>query len=141
MAGEILRNSNDINELDNIVAEVIRVLNGDIASHQRTQPALALEAIFMRDDLRDLTEESPAEGELTAHQFWVQETDPGLVLEQIPAAKQRRALEGFKAAYPDTQDQSLLNLLNTVSFKLCREFTSLLIKTGKSRRSRKRSPL
>ncbi len=131
VAGEILRNSNDINELDNIVAEVIRVLNGDIASHQRTQPALALEAIFMRDDLRDLTEESPAEGELTAHQFWVQETDPGLVLEQIPAAKQRRALEGFKAAYPDTWDQSLLNLLNTVSFKLCREFTSLLIQNGK----------
>ena len=34
-------------------AKSFPALNADIASHQRTQPAVALEAIFARDELRD----------------------------------------------------------------------------------------
>jgi hypothetical protein len=33
--------------------EIIAALNADIVSHQRTQPAVALEAIFARDELRE----------------------------------------------------------------------------------------
>ena len=35
--------------------EIITALNAEIATHQRTQPAVALEAIFVRDDIRDAT--------------------------------------------------------------------------------------
>ena len=39
--------------------EVIAALNAEIASYQRTQPAVALEAIFARDDMREAMAELP----------------------------------------------------------------------------------
>ena len=53
------------------------------------------------------------------------------MLEQIPAAKHRRALESFKAANPERWHEILRGSLNIVSAKLCREFASLLIQEGK----------
>jgi len=52
-------------------------------------------------------------------------------MEQLPAAKHRRALESFKAANPDHWAEVLRNTLNSVSAKLCREFAGLLIHEGK----------
>src|SRR6202007_1122459 len=53
------------------------------------------------------------------------------LMEQLPAAKHRRALESFKAANPEHWTDALRNTLNTVSAKLCREFAGLLIHEGK----------
>ena len=52
-------------------------------------------------------------------------------MEQIPAAKHRRALESFKAANPERWHEVLRGSFNNVSAKLCREFASLLIQEGK----------
>ena len=81
--------------------EIIAALNTDIATHQRTQPAVALEAIFIRDELRQAAGLPPAEGEVTAAQIWLQDGIKfGPLLEPIPAAKHHRALESFKEANP-----------------------------------------
>src|SRR5262249_21768839 len=100
-------------------------------SYQRTQPAVALEAIFLRDDVREMGGTAAGEGELQAAAIWSQELKLGPLIEQLPASKHRRALESFKAANPEHWTEALRNNLNTVSSKLCREFASLLIHEGK----------
>ncbi len=112
--------------------EVIAALNPDIASHQRTQPAVALEAIFARDELREAAGLPPAAGEITAAQVWAQDGIKfGPLLETIPAAKHHRALESFKAANPDKWTDVLRGALNFVSAKLAKEIASILVSNGK----------
>ncbi|HMP83267.1 MAG TPA: GreA/GreB family elongation factor [Verrucomicrobiota bacterium] len=132
VALEVLKNASDLANKQGIATEVITALNGDIASYQRTQPAVALEAIFARDELREMAGLTAAEGEVTAAQVWAQDGAKfGTVMETIPAAKHRRALESYKLANPVTWQDTLLTALNTVSAKLCKELTALLTQEGK----------
>ncbi len=131
VATELLKNAHDLADKQAAAAEVILALNAEIPSYQRTQPAVALEAIFVRDDARDLAGLAPVPGELDPPAIWSQELKLGPLMEQLPAAKHRRALESFKAANPEQWVPALLNTLNSVSARLCREFASLLIHEGK----------
>ncbi len=114
-----------------VVTEVITGLNTDINSHQRTQPALALEAIFLRDELRHLNGTTSEEGELAPPAIWSQVNKPWTILEQVAAAKHRRALQSFKDANPENWSEILLGGINNVSTKLAGEIASLLIHEGK----------
>jgi transcription elongation GreA/GreB family factor len=132
VVGEILKSAPDLTDKVAAANDIIAALNPDIASYQRTQPAVALEAIFARDDSRAMAGVPPIEGEITAAQIWAQENAKfGLMLEQIPAAKHRRSLESLKAANPEHWIEFLRGSLNSVSAKLCREFAGLLIQEGK----------
>ncbi|HEX4645151.1 MAG TPA: hypothetical protein VH598_06035, partial [Verrucomicrobiae bacterium] len=131
VAGELLKNIADLTDAKAAVSEVVTALNTEIATHQRTQPAVALEAIFVRDDLRAATELPAAEGELTVKSIWSQDIRLGPLLEQMPAIKHRRTLESFKDANPERWAEILRANLNVVSAKLCRECAQLLIQEGK----------
>ncbi|HTL16294.1 MAG TPA: GreA/GreB family elongation factor [Patescibacteria group bacterium] len=131
VAGEFLKNAADLSDKAAAGTEVIAALNAEIPSYQRTQPAVALEAIFARDDLRQMGGLQATPGELEATAIWSQDLKLGPLMEQLPAAKHRRALESFKAANPEQWAEVLRNTLNTVSAKLCREFAGLLIHEGK----------
>jgi transcription elongation GreA/GreB family factor len=131
VAGEFLKNAMDLSDKQAAANEVITALNSEIPSYQRTQPAVALEAIFARDDLRQMAGLSAVAGECNASAIWSQDLKLGPLMEQLPAAKHRRALESFKAANPEHWSDVLRNTLNTVSAKLCREFAGLLIHEGK----------
>ncbi len=131
VVGELSKNAPDLTDKQAAAAEIITALNADIVSHQRTQPGVALEAIFARDELREIAGLPPAPDEITAAQIWAQDIKFGPVLEQIPAAKHHHALESFKAANPEHWHEVLRSSLNSVSAKLCREFASLLIQEGK----------
>jgi transcription elongation GreA/GreB family factor len=131
VAAELLKNAHDLVDKQAAAAEVILALNAEIPSYQRTQPAVALEAIFVRDDARDVAGLAPVPGELAAAAIWSQDLKLGSLMEQLPAAKHRRALESFKGANPDRWVEPLRNTLNSVSARLCREFASLLIHEGK----------
>jgi transcription elongation GreA/GreB family factor len=132
VAGEVSKNVSDLTDKAAAANEIIAALNTEIVSHQRTQPAVALEAVFARDDLRAVAGLSPIEGEITTAQIWAQDgVKFGPVLELIPAAKHHRTLESFRAANPDRWIENLRGSLNAVSAKLCREFASLLIQEGK----------
>jgi hypothetical protein len=50
VVGEFLKSAADLADKQAAAGEIIPALNADIASHQRTQPAVALEAIFARDE-------------------------------------------------------------------------------------------
>ena len=131
VAAEVLKNAHDLKDKAAAGTEIIAQLNTEIPSYQRTQPAVALEAIFVRDDIREMASLAPGEGELNAPAIWAQDAKLGPLLEQLPASKHRRALETFKAANPEGWHGALQASLNTVSAKLCRELAGLLIQEGK----------
>src|SRR5947207_11646879 len=64
VAGELLKNAHDLADKEGAAKEVIAALNSEISSYQRTQPAVALEAIFARDDIRQMAGLPPDEGEM-----------------------------------------------------------------------------
>jgi transcription elongation GreA/GreB family factor len=132
VVSEILKGVADLKDKTATVNEVIAALNPDITSHQRTQPAVALEAIFARDELREAVGLPPAAGEVTVAQIWAQDGIRfGPLIETIPAAKHHRALESFKAANPDRWVEVFRSALNFVSAKLAKEIVSVLIHDGK----------
>src|SRR5262249_53942075 len=131
VAAELLKNAPDLADKQTAANEVISSLNTEIPSYQRTQPAVALEGIFARDDIRTVSGLEPAAGELDATAIWSQDLKLGPLMEQLPASKHRRALESFKGANPEQWPEALRNSLNSVSAKLCREFAGLLIHESK----------
>ncbi len=131
VAGEVLKNAHDLSDKQAAASEIISALNAEIPSYQRTQPAVALESIFVRDDIREMAAVPPTEGQLEAPVIWLQDLKLGPLMEGLPAIKHRRALESFKAANPEHWPEALLNSLNAISAKLCREFAGLLIQEGK----------
>ncbi len=132
VVSEVLKSASDLTDKPAIAGEIISVLNTDIASHQRTQPAVALEAVFGRDELCAVGGLQAAADEITDTQIWAQDNVKfGPVLEAMPAAKHHRALESYKKANPERWHEILLGSLNIVSAKLCREFASLLTQEGK----------
>ena len=132
VVGEMIRGVTDLKDRAGCANEVIAALNPDIAAYQRTQPAVALEAIFSRDELREVTKAAPAVDEISAAAIWTQD---GIkfapLLEAIPAAKQHRALESFKLANPEKWAEILRTVLNFVSAKLAKEIAAILISNGK----------
>lgn len=132
VAGEIAKSAADLTNKEAAATEVVAALNADIPSHLRTQTAVALEAVFAREDLVAAAGTPPTPGEVTAGQIWNQEgVKFGALVEAVPAAKHRRTLESFKAAQPERWSEVLRGALNSVSAKLCKEFAALLAHSGK----------
>jgi transcription elongation factor GreA len=128
---EVVKAASDLTDKLAVAKEIITALNADITSYLRTQPAVALEAVFARDELAEAAGLQVATVEITAAQIWGQDIKFGPMLELIPTAKHHRALASFKTANPDRWQEILRSSLNFVSAKLCREFASLLIAEGK----------
>lgn len=132
VAQEFTRSDVDLANQGAAAKEIIALLNADIPSHMRTQAAVALEAIFARDDLAALAKLPPTPGEITEAQVWNQDgVRFAALMEAVPAAKHRRMLESFKTAQPERWSEMLRSALNTVPAKLCKEFAAMLASAGK----------
>jgi transcription elongation GreA/GreB family factor len=130
-AGEALKNFNDLENKTALATEIIAGLNADIATHQRTQPSVTLEGIFIRDEIREAAGLPVTEGEIGANSIWSQDVRVGGILDQMPAVKHKRALLSFKESNPALWHEALLAALNTVPAKLAGEMAVLLIEEGK----------
>ncbi|NBV23505.1 MAG: hypothetical protein EBS05_16500 [Proteobacteria bacterium] len=130
-AAELLKNVADLDNAPTVVAEAVVTLNSEINSHQRTQPALALEAVFLRDELKKAIGLAAAEGELTETVFWNQGSKLGPILESMPSAKHRRTLDSFKDATPTLWHEAVIGSINIVPAKLAGECAAMLMENGK----------
>jgi transcription elongation factor GreA len=130
-ATEVLKNLPDIENKATLANDIIAGLNADIVTHQRTQPSVTLEGIFIRDEIRQAAGLPAGEGEVAANTIWSQDIRVGPILEQMPAIKHRRALQSFKESNPALWHEALLVTLNTVPAKLAGEIALLLIQEGK----------
>src|SRR3954468_15508875 len=77
VASELLKNGHDLANKEAAATEVLAAINSEIPSYQRTQPAVALEAVFVRDDIRQMATPPAAEGEPEASAIWSQELKLG----------------------------------------------------------------
>jgi transcription elongation GreA/GreB family factor len=131
VATEILKNAHDLSDKQGAAKEVIATLNGEIATYQRTQTSVALEGIFIRDDIRQAADMPAGDNEVTSKVIWGPEAKLGAIMEGLPAVKHRRAVESFKEANPERWADALRITLNSVNAKLCKEFAALLVEGGK----------
>jgi transcription elongation GreA/GreB family factor len=131
VATEILKNANDLTDKQGAAKEIIATLNGEIATYQRTQTAVALEGIFIRDDIRQMAGTPASDNEVMSKAIWGPEAKLGPIMEGLPAVKHRRAVESFKEANPERWSDVLRITLNSVNAKLCKEFATLLVEGGK----------
>ena len=127
---EMLKSVDDIRDKQ-MLNDVLATLNNDIRSHLHTQTSLALEAIFLRDDLRaaaSLT--APAPDELGAKDIWA--LSPRLVefFGELATPKHRRGLESFRDHNPEWPSYLVL-MLNQVPAKLAGECSRLLLVENK----------
>jgi transcription elongation GreA/GreB family factor len=130
VAAEAVRSAEDLTDVESLVTEMIAGLEKEIATHLRTKPAIALEAVFARDDLAALAQSPLAEGAPTTASIWGQEILFADVLDALPAAKQRRAIESYIESHPDDWHEAALLSLNVVSSRLCKELVMALINAG-----------
>lgn len=130
VAAAILKSANEMPEFQLLAQDVINALNAEINAYYKTQPATVLEAISVRDELRKAAGIDPAPDELQATDLWNQNIDPAQTLEKIPLACRRFALESLKLAKPDSWVQTLLQIINRVSAKLCHNIAELLTHEG-----------
>ena len=130
VGSEALKFIADLTDKAAAVQEINGTLNGEIITHMRNQSNIALEAMFVRDDLREAAGLTVTAGELTPKDVWAQESRFSAFMESLPAAKQRRALETFKESNPQWPDV-VRAALNTASAKLSGEIAGLLIDNGK----------
>ncbi len=128
---EALKNFADIENKPALANELIAGLNADILTHQRTQPSVALEGIFIRDEIRQAAGLPAAEGDITAGSIWSQDVKPGPIIELMPAIKHRRALQSYKESNSALWHEALLVTMNSVAAKLAGEIASLLIQEGR----------
>ena len=127
IAVEALKCFPDLPDVQAVAKEIIAGLNADIATHQRTQPAVALEAIFTRDEIHQAAASPGAPDEITSAQIWAQDVRLGIVLEALPAPKQKKALQSYKEANPNSWADAMLSALNTSPTKVVGEIANILI--------------
>ena len=129
VGAEALKSFADLSDKVAAVTEINSLLNAGIITHLRNQPNVALEAIFVRDDLREAAGLPVAPGDITPAAIWAQETRFSIFMDSLPAAKYRRALETFKVSSP-LWIETVRQAINTTSAKLCSELATLLIENG-----------
>ena len=135
VAADVLKSIDDLRD-HGVVPEVVQLVAAEVQSHAQTMPSLALEGIFMRDDLRQSGGLSAPETQITARDILVpisQEAPPERLierlvgfLEDLPAAKHRRALEALRDSVPDWGALVVL-AINRVSAKLAGECARILM--------------
>jgi transcription elongation GreA/GreB family factor len=130
VASETLKMFADLSDKTAAVNEITGVLNSEIGTHVRTQPAVAMEAMFIRDELRAAAGLPATAGELTPKEIWAQEPRFASFMDSLPAIKQRRALESFKETQP-IWTEVFKTALNSTSAKLSGEIANMLIDNGK----------
>lgn len=128
---ELVANAADLTDKAAAAADIIPALNAEIPSHQRTQPGVALDAIFMREDMRALSGHPAQVGELSSGDIWAQNPMLSDIMEGVTATRHRRALESFKQAREADWAEVLLKAINSVPTRTCKEFSGLLMHEGK----------
>lgn len=131
VAQEFLKSIEELEDGESALVELIGLLNAEIFKYQKNQPALALEGVFMRDELQaQLPAHTPDPDEVTAASIWNQAEDLTEILLKIPAAKHKTALQSFRSCFPEDWHTRLLEILNSVPTRLCSECARLLIEAG-----------
>lgn len=126
VATEMMKSLDDLTDKMAAVTTVVTRLNEEIQSHQRTQLPLAMEAIFIRDDLKAAVKLDAPET-VTAEYLWSQDPQLADLMDAIPATKHKQLLQSLKDSKPDTWSDIALFTMNQVPAKQAGECATILI--------------
>ena len=129
-ATEIYKGIGDVENKEEALGEIIDVLNLAIKNHINIKPSLSLEAILLRDAIRENSGLSPSEDELVAESVFNKTKDLAGVIEGLSAAKQKLALDAFRRSNTETWVDTYLELLNSSGIRLVGELVNMLIDAG-----------
>ncbi len=129
VANEMVRTHEDLENKATTFKETVDLLNDEISKHQKNQPAITLDGIFARDDLKKLAELESAEEEITSAMIWDVQENVAEIIESLPAARHKRALESYKQAKPDVWEGTVREIMNVVGARLAGECANLLIES------------
>ena len=93
VAAEIVKCFADLSDKEAVAREVIQALNTEVAAHMPTMPALALEGIFLRDDIRQASGQAAQPGEPTDSNVWATGIKIHTFFEEVSGPRLRRALD------------------------------------------------
>ena len=127
IASEMLKSIGDLTDKRAAVEHILPSLNEDINSHQRTMLPTALEAVFVRDDLKKAVGIESSEGEITPMDLWTQDPQLADVFAGTPATKHKQVLQSLKDSKPDAWVDIVLFTMNLVPAKQVGECAALLI--------------
>lgn len=126
---EMAKSAGDLDDKAAAAEASLAKLNEEIASHVRTQPALALEAVMVRDDLAKALGAEVAEDAPQTGAVWSEDPKLSEVVPAMPVARQSRALESYQAAN-ENWPQAFLGLVTQVPARLVGETVALLSAGG-----------
>jgi transcription elongation GreA/GreB family factor len=130
LAAEIAKSARELDDAAAMAEAALGKLNGEIASHARTKPGLALEAAMVRDDLAaalgaEVSAEAPG-----AEIVWAAAPRLAELVNGMAMARQGRALESYQAHH-EGWPEVFLGLINQVPARLVGECVGLLSAGGK----------
>ena len=129
-ATEIHKGIGDVENKDDVIGEVIKILNLAIKNHMNLKPSLSLEAILLRDAIRTDIGTEAGEGEIEASSVFEKAEDLAEVIEGLSAAKQKLALDAFRLTHTDSWVDKYLEILNSSGLRLAGELAQMLIDAG-----------
>lgn len=126
VVNEMIKSTGDFEDAKAVAEEVTTKLNTEITSHLANKQALALEAIFARNDLLEACEATLPPDSVQQEAVWNQEIPIVDVLSKVSASRQKKTLSSLKECRPETWATGLLDVINHVPAKLCGECANLL---------------
>ena len=126
LLSKIIQNLEELDNPASLGQEILPILNNDIKTHIEIKPELALEGIFLRDELKKLLEEE-SEEEISPTTIWEQHPNGVKIIELLPPSFHKEAIISFKEVYPETWANLFLENINNISPKFCEEVATLLI--------------
>ena len=131
VAWEILKSVGEL-EFPQLAAEEINgQLNHQIQFLKTTKPELAIEAVFLRDEINKETGFEASEDATTDKEIWEAYIDTfSDLIKAIPASKQKTAIQSLQACFPDQWKELLKNNINEFQAKLVGETVKALSAVG-----------
>ena len=129
-ATEIHKGIGDVENKEDVIGEMIKILNLAIKNHMNLKPSLSLEAILLRDAIRTDIGTEAGEGEIEASSVFEKAEDLAEVIEGLSAAKQKLALDAFRLTHTDSWVDKYLEILNSSGLRLVGELAQMLIDAG-----------
>ncbi len=120
---------NEFEDPQSFADEIIPVLNQEIAAHQELKLELALEGVFLRDELKKRLK-IVSEEAITPQALWAKCTDGLKIIELLPFSILEDALLSYKETCPESWCDSFLESLNGLSAKFCDAVVKILVKSG-----------
>jgi transcription elongation GreA/GreB family factor len=126
-AEQLLRLGDQIPDAPATLAPVIHALSEAIKGAPHREPAVTLEAIWVRDELAALCGHQTPHTVEQVHEVVRNVRHLGELLQSLPSAKQKRLLPHLRTAYPDTWHDTLRQILLGADAKLAGDIIEFLI--------------